>query len=129
MYAETNSYSDSESPRAQDARGFSDEVRENVTSRASWNRLLHMLLFAVVFGVMHMVLALVVVVQFFTALVGGKPMERLLAFGRDLANYYRDVVLFLTFTTNPDSTLLSRQMRPGTLQPWQHIVSLCQFNL
>ena len=99
MHAEADSYSDAESPKAHDARAFSDEVRENVTSRATWMRLLHMLLFAVVFAVMHIVLALVVVVQFFTALVGGKPMERLLVFGRDLANYYHDVVLYLTFTT------------------------------
>ena len=75
------------------------QVKQNVTARSTWVRLLFMALFWFVFGLLHAVLAVVVGLQFLIVLMTGSPNERLLKFGHELGIYYHDIIVFLTFKT------------------------------
>jgi hypothetical protein len=66
--------------------------------RNVWLRGLFMLLMLLVLHVCGTVLFIVAVIQFVIALVNGAPNERLVVFGRNLGSYFRQIVLFLTFT-------------------------------
>lgn len=60
---------------------------------------LYMLLMAIAWQVSGTVLLVVSVIQFIVALFAGTPNTRLAAFGRSLAAYTRQVVNFLTFSS------------------------------
>ncbi len=93
MYAEAAA-ADAE-PRGQPV----GQVKQNVTARSTWVRLLFMALFWVVFGILHGVLAVVVGLQFLIVLATGSPNERLVTFGHELGIYYHDIIVFVTFKT------------------------------
>ncbi len=67
--------------------------------RNIWLRGLFMLLMLLVLHVCGTVLLIVTVIQFVIVLLNGAPNERLVVFGRNLASYFRQIVLFLTFAT------------------------------
>jgi hypothetical protein len=75
------------------------EITEHVKSRSTWLRLVFMLLFAVVFYISEIVLFAVAVLQFLWKLFTGEVNRRLTAFGANLGEFLRRVVLFLTFNT------------------------------
>lgn len=60
---------------------------------------LYMLLMAVAWQISGTVLLVVSVIQFLVALFTGTPLPRLAGFGRSLGAYTRQVVNFLTFST------------------------------
>ena len=93
MYAEAEAAD--AAPRGQPV----GQVKQNVTARSTWVRLLFMALFWFVFGVLHCLLAMVVGVQFVIVLATGSPNERLVKFGHELGIYYHDIVVFVTFKT------------------------------
>ncbi len=72
-------------------------LKSNLTNGQTWMRLVYMILFAVVFGVAEMVVAFVVLAQFAFKLFGGEANQHLAAFGDGLAQYFRDIVSFMTF--------------------------------
>ncbi|HXU92779.1 MAG TPA: DUF4389 domain-containing protein [Gallionella sp.] len=65
--------------------------------RNIWLRGLFMLLMLLVLHVGGTVLLIAAVIQFVIALLNGAPNERLIAFGRNLSSYFRQIILFLTF--------------------------------
>lgn len=67
--------------------------------RNIWLRGLFMLLFGLVFQVCGTVLCIVTVIQFVVTLLHDTPNTRLVSFGRNLGNYLRQIVNFLTFAT------------------------------
>jgi len=67
--------------------------------RAFWRRALFMLVFAIAYNVAELVLALTVLVQFFSILLTGRAVEPLLAFGNGLSTWTRQVFRFLTFNS------------------------------
>jgi hypothetical protein len=75
------------------------DISEHVKSRSTWLRLVFMLLFAVVFYISELVLFAVALLQFLWKLFTGDVNERLTAFGANLGEFLRRVVLFLTFNT------------------------------
>lgn len=75
------------------------EISEHLKSRSTWLRLVFMLLFVVIFYVAEMVLFAVAALQFLWKLFSGEVNERLTSFGANLAEFLRQVVLFLTFNT------------------------------
>ncbi len=74
-------------------------TKTHVSERSTWLRLLYMVLFAVIFGVAELVLTLIVVVQFLFKLLRGEEIRRLSEFGADLGDYFRAIVLFLSYRT------------------------------
>jgi hypothetical protein len=75
------------------------DVSDHIKSRSTWLRLIFMLLFAVIFYVAEMVLFAVAALQFLWKLFTGAVNARLTAFGANLAQFIRDIVLFQTFNT------------------------------
>lgn len=67
--------------------------------RNIWLRALFMLLMACVLHVCGTVLFVVTVIQFVIVLLGDAPNARLVAFGRSMGVYFRQIVDFLTFAT------------------------------
>jgi hypothetical protein len=76
-----------------------EEIAENVKSRSTWLRLVFMLIFAVIFYVSEIVMFAVAALQFLWKLFTGDVNERLTAFGANLAEFIRRIVLFLTFNS------------------------------
>ncbi len=78
---------------------MSEESAAPVGKRNIWIRGLFMLLMGLAFNVCGTVLCVVTLIQFVLALVSDAPNARLVAFGRSLGNYLRQIVNFLTFAT------------------------------
>jgi len=76
-----------------------NEIVEHVKSRRTWLRLVFMLLFALIFYISELVLFAVAALQFLWKLFTGNVNGRLTAFGANLGEFLRQVVLFLTFNT------------------------------
>lgn len=76
------------------------KLMDRVKDGALWIRLLHMILFAVIFNIAEIVIAVVVVVQFFFRLFTGKPHERFTGLGAALGLYVREMVEYLTFASD-----------------------------
>ncbi len=75
-------------------------LKTNVTRSATWLRGLFMLLFAVIFYIAVILLAVIVVFQFLSVLVTAKPMPRLVAFSESLGRFIYQIVRYLTFDTD-----------------------------
>ena len=78
---------------------MADNLREHVTTRATWLRLLYMVLFIIAFNVAELVISIVVLVQFLFKLFTGGPLEQLVILGDSLSSYIAEIVQFLTFRT------------------------------
>ena len=73
--------------------------REIVTSRSTWLRLIYMSLFAAIFGLTEALILVIAVVQFVSKLVRGEEFERLAQIGGEIGDYFRAIILFLTYRT------------------------------
>ena len=85
---ETLSSSTEESPLA-----------KHLKSKSIWMRLLFMLVVTFLYFISRVVVGAVVVVQFFWVLFTGETNERLKEFGKSLAVYTNQIILYLTFNT------------------------------
>lgn len=74
-----------------------------------WLRGLYMLLMALAYQLSGTVISFVTVIQFFVALLGGTPNVNLVAFGRSLGSYLKQIVDFLTFAS---------EVVPFPFSPW-----------
>jgi hypothetical protein len=85
-------------PAADNSADRSD-MEKNVTSRSTWLRLIFMILFGFLYGLSRIVIAAVVVIQFFYVLLTGETNDQLKKFGHSLAVYSYQIINFLTFNT------------------------------
>ena len=69
-------------------------------SRNMWLRALFMLLMVMAYQLSVTLLFFVALIQFVFALLADGPNERLMAFGRNLGAYLRQIVEFLTFSSD-----------------------------
>jgi hypothetical protein len=74
-------------------------LEKNVKQKSTWVRLFFMVIFAFLYGLSRLVIAAVVVIQFFYVLLTGETKTELKSFGHSLAIYSYEVVDFLTFNT------------------------------
>ena len=74
-------------------------LKENVSRRSIWIRLVYMIVMGIAYGVAEIVAFAVVVFQFLASLFTGKHNERLARFGRNLGRYFQQITLFMTFAT------------------------------
>ena len=80
-----------------DEKSEPSDLEKNVKSRATWLRLFFMVILTVLYGLSRLVIAAVVIIQFFHVLLQGDKNESLLALGHSLAIYSYEVVDYLTF--------------------------------
>lgn len=78
---------------------MSEELKENVSDKNTWLRLLFMILFAVVLGLSDLLLAVVIILQFGFVLFTRRRNDELLDFGAQLARFRYHVVRYLTYNT------------------------------
>ena len=76
------------------------ELKENISQRSTWLRLLYIILFAVIFGITEFIIGVVVVIQFGFVLLSGKTNEDLKQFGDALSRYVYDILRYLTFNSD-----------------------------
>lgn len=78
-------------------------------SRETWVRGFFMLLFLFAFWLVRILLTVTAVFQFGAQLIRGRPVARLLPFGRGIGLYLQQISDFLTFNT---------EERPFPFSPW-----------
>ncbi len=88
---------------------MSGDIKENVTRRSIWLRLVFMIVLSVAFNVAEIITFAVVVFQFLASLFTGQPNDRLTRFGRNMARYLQQITVYLTFTT---------EEKPFPFTPW-----------
>ncbi len=74
-------------------------LSKNLKSKSIWMRLLFMLVTTFLYSVSRIVVGAVVVVQFSWVLFTGETNQKLQIFGRSLATYTNQIILYLTFNT------------------------------
>ncbi len=75
------------------------ELKQNLQQKSTWMRAFYMVLFAIIFGVIEVVLTATVLFQFISALLTGNTNDRLLKLGQSLSTYLYQIALFLTFNS------------------------------
>ena len=86
--------------------GMADEsqgpgaLERNVKQKSTWLRLFFMFVLAFLYGLSRLVIAFVIVIQFFYVLLSGETKEELKSFGHSLAIYSYQIVDYLTFNTD-----------------------------
>jgi hypothetical protein len=78
---------------------YGDTSDDVLQSKATWQRLLFMLIMWVLFCLCVSVAAVVIVLQFFWVLINGEPKDELSAVGRQLGDYGKEIALYMTFNT------------------------------
>ena len=76
------------------------ETREHVKQPGTWFRGLYILLFAVLFNIAELVVAAVVVFQFFHSLFTGNANKRLVTLGQSLSTYAYQLLTYLTYNSD-----------------------------
>ncbi len=85
------------------------DIRENVSRRSIWLRLVFMIVLGVAYSVAELITFAVVMFQFLASLFAGQPNDRLARFGRNLARYFQQIAVYMTFAT---------EEKPFPFAPW-----------
>ncbi len=85
------------------------QLKENVTARTTWIRGLFILLFAAIYSIAEILIVAVVVFQFLSTLLTARNNTQLLRLGRSLAEFVKQVLLFVTYNTED---------KPFPFGPW-----------
>ena len=72
-------------------------LTDHLSETSTWIRLLHMILFGIIFRITEWVIFLIAAVQILFKLFTGEPNPRLRSLGRSLAGYVSEIAAFLTF--------------------------------
>jgi len=86
-----------------------NDSKERRVEKSTWHRLGYMVLFVITFNVAEIVLAVIVALQVLFKLVTGKPLDTMISLGREIGEYLRQVVNFLTFASDD---------MPYPISPW-----------
>ena len=73
-----------------------EELKQRLQKKSTWMRAVYMLMFAIIFGLLEVVIATIVVFQFFLSLFTGNTNERMVQLGQSLSTYLYQITLFLT---------------------------------
>ena len=88
---------------------MSGDIKRNITRCSIWLRLVFMIVLCMAYGVAEFVTFAVVVFQFLASLFTGKPNDQLARFGRNLARYFQQITVYMTFAT---------EEKPFPFTPW-----------
>ncbi len=76
------------------------EINDNLKKISTWKRIFFILVFAVIVGLVRILLWAVILLQIASALLTGEPNRNILTFGRKLSAYLYHILLFLTYNTD-----------------------------
>jgi hypothetical protein len=77
-----------------------NDMERHFTSRSTWLRLVFMIVFSLLYGLSRLVIAAVVIIQFFCVLLTGEVRSELKSFGHSLSLYTYQIVEYLTFNND-----------------------------
>ena len=75
------------------------DINENLKKISTWKRIFFIIIFAVIVGLVRILLWAVVLLQIASSLLTGEPNKNILSFGRKLSVYLYHILLFLTYNT------------------------------
>ena len=75
------------------------DINENLKKISTWKRIFFIIIFAIIIGLVRIMLWAVVLLQIASALLTGEPNKNILNFGRTLSVYLYHILLFLTYNT------------------------------
>lgn len=75
------------------------ELKERLKDKTIWMRGFYMLLFAAIYSITEIVIAVVAIFQFFFKLLTGAVNRQLLKFGQGLSTFIYQIMIFLTFNS------------------------------
>jgi len=75
------------------------DIKENVTRRDIWLRLVYMVIMSIAFSLAEFIMFTVVAFQFFSKLFTARTNDQLTGFGRNLARYLQQITVYLTFAS------------------------------
>jgi hypothetical protein len=76
------------------------EINDNLKKINTWKRIFFILVFAVIVGLVRVLLWAIVLLQIASALLTGEPNKNILNFGKKLSAYLYHILLFLTYNTD-----------------------------
>lgn len=76
------------------------DINDNLKKISTWKRIFFMVVFAVIVGMVRILLWAVILLQVASALFTGHPNENILSFGSKLSAYLYHILLFLTYNTD-----------------------------
>lgn len=79
---------------------MSDELKENIKDQTTWMRALYILMFAVIYMVTEVVIALVVLLQFLFVLFTRQRNDKLLGLGANLSTFIYQILCYVTFNSD-----------------------------
>ena len=91
------------------------DLKQRLTASATWLRGLHIIIYAVIFGISEVLLTAVVVFQFLATLFTGETNARLRLFGLSLAAFMYQIAAFVTFNSDE---------KPFPFGPWPESMPL-----
>ena len=77
-----------------------EQINENLKKISTWKRIFFILIFAVIIGLVRILLWAIIFLQIASALLTGQANKNILSFGRSLSAYLYHVLLFLTYNTD-----------------------------
>ncbi|MBS3952131.1 MAG: DUF4389 domain-containing protein [Methylomicrobium sp.] len=77
-----------------------EQINENLKKPSTWKRIVFIMLFAVIVGVVRVVLWGIILLQIAYTLLTGNSNKNILDLGKKLAVYLYHIILFLTFNTD-----------------------------
>ena len=76
------------------------QINDNLKKLGTWKRIAFILVFAVIVGLVRILLWAVILLQIASTLLTGSPNSNILNFGRSLSAYIYHILIFLTFNTD-----------------------------
>lgn len=76
-----------------------EKIQENLKKISTWKRILFMLIYSVIVGLVRILLWTVILLQIASTLLTGSPNGNILDFGKKLSAYLYHILLFLTYNT------------------------------
>ncbi len=77
-----------------------EQINENLKNISSWKRIFFMLVYAVIMGLVRILLWAVILLQVASSLLTGRCNRNILSFGKSLSVYLYHILLFLTYNTD-----------------------------
>jgi len=85
------------------------DLKEKLTSKSKWIRLLFMILFGIIINIVEMVIWIIAAFQFIVTLFIGKPNANLATFSDGLTTYAYQMMRYLTY---------NNEVKPFPFTPW-----------
>ena len=77
-----------------------EHINENIKKPTTWKRIVFILVFAVIVGLVRVLLWAVILLQIASTLLTGSVNKNILEFGRKLSAYLYHILIFLTFNSD-----------------------------